>query len=100
MPYTKGFDKLRLYDHFDRHGRKLGATTIASYVAFADKFMGAPLARGVKQHIRQDGTVVRFDVDKDIFGVMYETGIIATFGKTMKPTRNLRLRYWRKECLK
>lgn len=102
MPLTRGFaTKLDLADHFQKHGREMGAATEQEYEQLADAFLGSPVRPPVVECERRNGDRVRCNPDTNEFGVIARSGVIRTYydiGSRNKRRFPSPLDYWREQC--
>src|SRR5262245_42404810 len=79
---TRGFfGPTQLCGHFQEHGADFGCKTAQQYEALADAFLTDPLLPTVKQCVRAQGDICRFDIISQAFGVLSGSGVIRTFYK-------------------
>jgi pyocin large subunit-like protein len=69
----------RLEDHFRRHGREFGSVTRDEYLAFAQELRDRPAEGTVREAVRRDGVVTRFDRSSGAFIAFDKDGTIRTF---------------------
>ena len=103
MPYTNGFSWTgSLRRHFKDHRHdvlSLGITTEAEYLAWADNFVGGPIATGeTLECLRPSGDRVRYNPITDEFGVLdTTTGVIRTFW-VLQGSKADNLAFYHKQC--
>jgi pyocin large subunit-like protein len=73
--------KSHLETHFEKHGAEFGAATAAEYLALAKALRDAPASSDVREIVRHDGVVTRFDKKSGAFIAFEVDGTIRTFFK-------------------
>jgi pyocin large subunit-like protein len=68
-----------LEEHFAKHGREVGATSITDYLHRAQALRDAPLGDQVAEIIRRDGVRTRFDRRTGGFVAFNRNGVIRTY---------------------
>jgi len=68
-----------LEEHFAKHGREVGATSITDYLHRAQALRDAPLGDQVAEIIRRDGVRTRFDRRTGGFVAFSRNGVIRTY---------------------
>jgi pyocin large subunit-like protein len=68
-----------LEQHFAKHGREVGASSIADYLHRAQALRDAPLGDQVAEIIRHDGVRTRFDRRTGGFVAFNRNGVIRTY---------------------
>jgi hypothetical protein len=79
---SAGFkSKSHLESHFEKHGAELGVASAAEYLALAKALRDAPRSSDVRETVRTDGVVTRFDRKSGAFIAFEADGTIRTFFK-------------------
>lgn len=86
--------------HFARHGQEFRAATADEYESLAEAFMMGPLRDGVRECVRANGDLVRFDPRTNEFGILSTSGCIATFMivRPLASSRKTSLQYFLEQC--
>ncbi len=75
-----GFTSERaLDDHYAKHGREFGSVTRAQYLRLAQELRDAPAGGPVRETVREDGVITRFDTRSGAFIAFRRDGTIRTF---------------------
>ena len=75
-----GFTSERALDeHYEKHGREFGTVTRAQYLRLAQELRDAPAGGSVKEIVRDDGVITRFDTRSGAFIAFHRDGTIRTF---------------------
>ena len=75
-----GFRSRKQFDeHFQKHGRELGAITQAEYILLAQGLRDAPVGGPILEAVKPGGVISRFDRRKSYFGAYDRDGTIRTF---------------------
>lgn len=83
-----GFTSKRaLEEHFQKHGDEFGSITQAQYLRLAQELRDADVGGSVRETVRSDGVVTRFDTRTGDFIAFHEDKSIRTF---FKPNDGLR----------
>lgn len=83
-----GFTSKRaLEEHFQKHGDEFGSITEAQYLRLAQELRDADVGGSVRETVRSDGVVTRFDTRTGGFIAFHEDKSIRTF---FKPNDGLR----------
>lgn len=83
-----GFTSKRgLEEHFRKHGDEFGAITEAQYLRLAQELRDADVGGSVRETVRSDGVITRFDTRSGGFIAFHEDKSIRTF---FKPNDGLR----------
>ena len=100
MPYTAGFDPLKLSDHFQKHGARLGVVMQIQYEMEADRFLGGPKRITTLECKRIQGDIVRYDFLSKRFGVLSSSGVIHTYYKPDRAVHGklFHICYFKCEC--
>ena len=69
----------RLTEHFDKHGREVGAASEADYLRMAQALRDASVTGSVEELKRDDGVTCRFDRASGFFLAFNDDGTIRTF---------------------
>lgn len=69
----------RLAEHFDKHGREVGAASEADYLRMAQALRDASVGGSVEELKRDDGVTCRFDRASGYFLAFNDDGTIRTF---------------------
>lgn len=69
----------RLYEHFRKHGRDVGAASVSDYLARAQALRDATPGGDVLEQRRADGVITRFDRRTGCFIAFDDDGTIRTF---------------------
>ena len=85
-PGSRGFGETvgfrsheRLEEHFHKHGREFGAATPGDYLRLAQSLRDRPAGGDVREIVRADGVVSRFDRASGAFLAFGPDGVIRTF---------------------
>lgn len=85
---TKGFrSRTALDEHFEKHGAEFGAITKDEYLRRAQELRDAKVGGAIRELVRDDGVISRFDTKSGAFGAFDRDGTIRTF---FKPNDGLR----------
>jgi pyocin large subunit-like protein len=83
-----GFTSPRaLQEHFAKHGREFGAIDSARYLRLAQELRDAAVGASVREAVRSDGVITRFDARSGAFIAFHDDKSIRTF---FKPNDGLR----------
>lgn len=69
----------RLAEHFEKHGREVGAASEADYLRMAQALRDGPVVGSVQELKRDDGVTCRFDRASGCFLAFNDDGTIRTF---------------------
>jgi hypothetical protein len=69
----------RLEEHFQKHGREFSAATAEDYLHLAQALRDRPVGGDVRELVRPDGVVSRFDRASGAFLAFGPDGVIRTF---------------------
>lgn len=79
---STGFkSKSHLASHFEKHGAELDVASATAYLALAQALRDAPPSSDVREIVRRDGVVTRFDRKSGAFIAFEADGTIRTFFK-------------------
>lgn len=74
-----GFKSARhLADHFEKHGSEFGAITREEYLLLAQELRDRPAIGPIREIVRQDGVITRFDRDSGAFIAFEKQGTLRT----------------------
>ena len=73
--------RTRLAEHFEKHGREFGSISEDQYLRMAQELRDKPLDESVKEAVRGDGVVTRFDRKSGAFLAFNRDRTIRTFFK-------------------
>ena len=77
---TIGFrSREQFEEHVQKHGREVGAATAADYLRLAQSLRDRPVGGDVRELVRADGVVCRFDRGTGAFLAFNADGTIRTF---------------------
>ncbi len=68
-----------LDDHFQKHGREFGDIHKGTYLESAQTLRDRPLSASVREIVRDDGMITRFDAESGAFVAFDERFVIRTF---------------------
>lgn len=69
----------RLQKHFSDHGKSVGATDAADYVARAKAFFDSPRGKSGDAHVKKNGDACRYDYDTHELMIVTKSGIIKSY---------------------
>lgn len=69
----------RRQDHFVRHGRALRAASPGHYERLAGLFLAGPAHARLRQKIRSNGDLVRYNAATEEFGILSAAGVVKTY---------------------
>ena len=76
----KGFSHERTAkQHFNDHGKSVGANDVADYQQKAIDFMNSPRGKHGDAFVRKNGDVCRYDYDSKLFAAVTSDGTLKTF---------------------
>ncbi|MEK7510081.1 MAG: peptidoglycan-binding protein [Patescibacteria group bacterium] len=79
--HHKGFDPIRLSQHFKDHGARLGVQSEVEYEWLGKMFMNRSAGGTLLTKTRANGDIIRFDTVTEHFGIKAADGRIKTFYK-------------------
>ena len=87
-----------LKDHFERHGKGVGAETEADYVKKAIEFLASPRGKHGDAFVNKNGRYGRYDYDTKIMAIAFPNGVIGTFWNLRDDKTDAEAdAYWRKQ---
>lgn len=96
---TKGFEKqIKLLRHFQDHRLDFNSASPQAYETAADTFMSSPLNPPVKECIRTNGDVIRYNPATQEFGILDSSRYIITYYRLSYPTQKKRDDYFKRQC--
>lgn len=77
---TVGFTSERSLDeHYKKHGREFGTVTRAQYLRLAQELRDAPAGGAIREALRDDRVITRFDTRSGAFLAFHDDKSIRTF---------------------